>query len=64
MLVIFEQYKILFYIYSDILFRYSTNMFAIYLTFSYIMFSAVFPTSALSELELKVKYAEGKRFSL
>ena len=39
-------------------------MFAIYLTFSYIMFSAVFPTSALSELELKVKYGEGKRYSL
>ena len=42
------------------MFGYSTEMFAIWLTFSYIMFSAVFPTSALSEVELKVKYGKGK----
>ena len=38
-------------------------MSALYLIFSYIMFSAVIPTSALLELELKVKYGKGKRFT-
>ena len=35
-------------------------MIGIYVTFSYLMFTFVFPTSALSELELKVKYGKGK----
>ena len=57
---VFEQYKVLCYFHSGILFRYSTDMIGIYVTFSYIIFSVVFPTSALSELELKVKYGKGK----